>query len=172
MTETHKALLSVAPSDDVQQGDIFQIVHSLDDLSREEDSKWCLILTADCDIAQNKLDSCFTVLSIVTASQWLEAIWADEKVDQALEKGLTDLATRIWTREKARDPQVLRLSRVAIRRLVDESDSDTIDKMLGSDARFADGIKKQVAALRDLAAGPHQRPAESVDEMAQIHRQL
>lgn len=153
MSENHRALLAVAAADEVQQGDIFRIIQSLDDLSTDEDANWCLILTADCDIAQNKLDSCFTVLTIVTASAWLETVWADEKVDQALTKGLNDLSTRIWNHEKKRDPAVARFSRAEARRFVDESSVDNIDRAFGSDERTGQWIKKQVSALKDLAIG-------------------
>lgn len=145
------ALLPVSDRDEVQQGDLFRILGSLEELGNAEaQSEWCLILTADCDIAQNKLDSCFTVLSVVSAGKWLEVVWADEKVDQAIAKGISDLSAKIWAHDKKRDPSVSRLSKEVAHRFVMESTPSKIEEVFAPDKQFAQSVTKNVGALKDL----------------------
>lgn len=155
MSEVLAGLIEVTPSDDVQQGDLFRVLSSLDDLANASaaDAEWCLVLTADCDIAQNKLDSCFTVLSIVTATKWLESIWADEKLDQSIDKGLLELSTKIWAHDKARDPAVLRLTKSDTLRLVLETPEASIEEAFGGDKVFGRSIAEKFLAIKAALLG-------------------
>lgn len=156
------ALLPVGANDDVQQGDLFRAITSLDDLSNESDeSQFYLILSADCDIAQNKLDSCFTILPIITAERWIETVWADQRCDQVLDKALNKLSERLWAHDKQRDPAVSRLSRAEVKRYVVESTPEEIEAAFAADAAFAKYVSKQAGALKALiqsqAANQHLR---------------
>lgn len=154
MSESDTGLLPVAYEATVQQGDIFRVISTLNDLSAEDaHPQWCLILTADCDIAQNKLDSCFTVLPIVSAREWLDDVWADEKVDHAIGKTLAEISSRIWTLDKARDPVVQRMSPDDVRALLSEASAAQVGEMFGGDRRFVELIKghSTILAMLDQA---------------------
>jgi hypothetical protein len=144
-------LLPVEANDEIQQGDLFKSLNSLDDLSGEQaEAQWFLVLTADCDIAQRKLGSCFSVLPIITAASWLEEFWADEKCDHALDKGLLELSSRILAHDKQRDPAVSRLGKEDALKLIRGASRASLTRAFGDE--FAVTIEKLVGALKDLDA--------------------
>jgi hypothetical protein len=47
---------------------------------------WTVIVTADCDIAQNKMRERFTCLDIIRIEDWLEGYWAPEQLRRLVER--------------------------------------------------------------------------------------
>ena len=64
----------------VRQGDIL-CTRAFDEQGNDGLArKWGVIVTADCDIAQGKMGGLFTYLTIVTAQEYLEHIWATDQI--------------------------------------------------------------------------------------------
>ena len=77
-------------------------------------SKWGVIITADCDIAQQKMGEYFTYLVIRTARNFVEEVWAAEELAK-LENCCTDIAIEeIQRADQTRDPDADPLSRAEV----------------------------------------------------------
>lgn len=71
--------------DDVLQGDIFEVGHGCDDIFEPEE-KYAVLITADCDIANNKMGRFFTLLPIISAQCYLREIWIKDLFGKELDK--------------------------------------------------------------------------------------
>jgi len=67
---------------EVRQGDIIRRFPS----DSQESEVWGFIVTADCDIAQNKARSRYTWLEIVRSADFLETYWATEQLRRHVDK--------------------------------------------------------------------------------------
>lgn len=61
-------------SDSIRQGDIFSIGNKCHSNFMEEE-EFAMVITADCDIAQNKMGKYFTLLPIISIERYLETRW-------------------------------------------------------------------------------------------------
>ena len=61
-------------SSPIRQGDIFKVGNDCYDVFMEEEVL-AMVITADCDIAQNKMGNSFTLLPIITLEHYLETKW-------------------------------------------------------------------------------------------------
>lgn len=85
------ALQPVDGNQPFRQGDI------LCRISQQEQKEWGVIITADCDIANDKAGSYFTFLTIVTSDSYLKDSWAPEalrKVGQKTALKASELLSR------------------------------------------------------------------------------
>jgi hypothetical protein len=71
-----QSVSDIAP---IRQGDVIQ----LDARGDDADPFWGVIVTADCDIAQEKMGEFYTYLRIATAREYVERIWASEELAKA-----------------------------------------------------------------------------------------
>ncbi|MUT54297.1 hypothetical protein EG336_00490 [Vibrio parahaemolyticus] len=60
--------------DDILQGDIFKIGKNCRD-SFNDDENYAVVITADCDIAQNKMGNYYTLLPIISIEGYIERYW-------------------------------------------------------------------------------------------------
>ncbi|EOB3677315.1 TPA: hypothetical protein I7707_20105 [Vibrio vulnificus] len=72
-------------SEPILQGDVFKIGEMCRDVF-SEDEDFVMVITADCDIANNKMGHSFTLLPIVTAEKFLENYWLPDQFKNELEK--------------------------------------------------------------------------------------
>src|SRR2546430_2331294 len=70
----------VDDDEEIKQGDIIRR------LSSTGSTIWGLIITADCDIANNKSGDNFTWIKIVRAMDYLDGSWATDQLRRLIEK--------------------------------------------------------------------------------------
>lgn len=64
----------ISRNEDVLQGDVFKVVNSDNELFTQDETL-ALIITADCDIANNKMGNYYSVLPIISAEKYLAHYW-------------------------------------------------------------------------------------------------
>lgn len=102
----HLFFASIDDSSPIRQGDIIKRTS----MNKAPETEWGVIVTADCDIANNKMGNYLSFVPIVSAREYVETIWADIKV-AALTATLCDKARNlIHKADKSRDPNVAILS--------------------------------------------------------------
>lgn len=69
----------------VLQGDIFEVGENCSDIFKKEE-KYAVVITADCDIAQNKMGRFFTLLPIISAQDYLTEYWIKGLFEKELKK--------------------------------------------------------------------------------------
>ncbi|MBI5131358.1 MAG: hypothetical protein HZA66_18125 [Rhodopseudomonas palustris] len=75
-------ILSIDVDEGIRQGDV---IRSLPIIG-ETPVRYGFIVTADCDIAQNKAGDSFTLLDIVPAAQYLDLHWAPQQLRRIIER--------------------------------------------------------------------------------------
>lgn len=68
----------------VRQGDLISRVVNLDGGVTKR--SWGLVITADCDIAQDKFNNHYSWLEIITAEEFLNKYWSTDNLRKAVEK--------------------------------------------------------------------------------------
>jgi hypothetical protein len=69
-----------------------------------------VIITADCDIAQDKFGEFYSFLPIVSAEQYLDSFWAPSRLDHFISDACKQAADLIHRADRRRDPNVDRLT--------------------------------------------------------------
>jgi hypothetical protein len=69
----------VSEASPIRQGDVIVRIHIGNDGTASEE-EFGVIITADCDIAQEKMGPFYTYVSLVSAQQYVEHIWAAEEL--------------------------------------------------------------------------------------------
>ncbi|WP_205918457.1 hypothetical protein, partial [Pseudomonas viridiflava] len=70
--------------EEIRQGDIIsRIVHLHD---QKPERRWGMVVTADCDIAQNKANNKYTWLEIVPAEEYVQYHWAPDMLRKMAKK--------------------------------------------------------------------------------------
>jgi len=92
-----------APSNPIGQGDIFS-VHAGDELEG-----WAVMVTADCDIHQNKYGGHLTYVPIISSQSYIDQIWAPERISENSRKHITSAINIIFDIDKQRDSEVRKM---------------------------------------------------------------
>lgn len=70
-----------AYTDEIRQGDLIRRLTAI-----HPEGEWGFVLTADCDIVQNKAGDRFTYVEIVPAKPYLERVWAPTQLKRLIER--------------------------------------------------------------------------------------
>lgn len=90
-----------------------------------------VIVTADCDIAQEKMGPFFTYVSIIPATSYLESFWAYEELQKLKLKCGSIAQAAIFDADRQRDPSVDRLSLEDLSNWVQRSSPEVIARAVG-----------------------------------------
>lgn len=113
--------------DPIRQGDIIRCP------AGNQDETWKFILTADCDIAQNKSGQHYTWLRIVTAQHWLEHYWAPEQLKKTAERQLRYALAQLNARIRRENASLAPLTSEALTLwLADATQDDVLTAIWGS----------------------------------------
>lgn len=88
-------LQPINEADDFRQGDIFILKHQQTAASEASLSTYACLLTADCDIAQNKYGDFLSILPIIPADTYIRHVWALDELKKARKKIAQKLAVDI-----------------------------------------------------------------------------
>ena len=147
----------VSDSDPFRQGDII----CLGPRGPQTEPRWGVIITADCDIAQQKMGDFFTFVNIVTARYYVEVIWAEEELLKLRSRLANSMVATILATERLRDPNVRPLR---VRDLLDWVHEDGSQSVVDSinikpaDARIRALQGLETLRLADDARGIFETP--------------
>lgn len=137
--------VDVSSSDPIRQGDIF----SLTSVAPEDPPPLGIILTADCDIAQEKMGTEYTYIPIVSATYYMRYIWPLAHLRNVHSACADEAAEQVYSLHKRFDSEVDKISRQDLVRWI-MSDSD--DKILGalhcSDTKASETISLLFSLVR------------------------
>jgi hypothetical protein len=165
----------------IRQGDIFRLFVDSNELSSGVVNSWGLILTADCDIAQQKVHDYFSYLTIIRTESYVSEIWAPRELEKIASLTGRKLCDMIFSAQKHKYPECARLSLTDLNCWFDEESSDRIADRLELRERTRDDFV-QTAELYGFcrSTGPeHRMPLErlkvvwkrrSVSEKKQLER--
>jgi len=80
----------VVYTDEIRQGDLIRRL-----TKTHPEGEWGFVLTADCDIVQNKAGDRFTYIEIVPAKQYLEKVWAPMQLKRLVERQAKNSAEQL-----------------------------------------------------------------------------
>ncbi len=84
----------VTRNEEVLQGDIFKIINSDNELFLTGE-EFVFIITADCDIANNKMGNYYSVLPIISTELYLKNYWVKDFFKKEFKKILDGLVSRL-----------------------------------------------------------------------------
>jgi hypothetical protein len=87
---------------------------------------WGLIITADCDIAQNKAGNRYTWIRIVSGADYLCSTWAPDQLRRLVEKQARVAAEGLGARLRRSDPELTPLTGEGLCRWLEQDDPTTI----------------------------------------------
>lgn len=80
----------VVYTDEIRQGDLIRRL-----TEAHPEGEWGFVLTADCDIVQNKAGDRFTYIEIVPAKPYLERVWAPAQLKRLVERQAKNSAEQL-----------------------------------------------------------------------------
>jgi hypothetical protein len=126
-------------------------------------AEWGVVVTADCDIAQEKMGEFFTYLVIRSAREYVEHVWAREEISKIAERNGRIAIDLIHRADQMRDSSATPLT---FSELLDWARSDSSDAILDAVTINQPAIRKkagtaiEVFALTDLRMGDYRTPLE------------
>lgn len=133
----------------IRQGDIFAWSNWIE---RDGWDQFGIIVTADCDIAQQRSSDFFTYLPILSLKSYIEQVWVKERLTKLMvshQRLITDEIHRFHLRI---NPSALKLEAGALHRWVTESSDDHIIAALSiSESKDVNNLRKLVETYRLLA---------------------
>jgi len=133
------------------------------DTNQPAKAEWGVIVTADCDIVQEKMGEFFTYLVIRTARDYVEQVWAGEEIAKIRERYGRIAVEQIHLADQLRDPDATPLS---FTELFDWVRTDNADAILHAVAitqvatRQRVGTSIEVFALTDERVGEYSTSLE------------
>jgi len=100
----------IEDTEEVRQGDIIRQLNPKNGLTK----RLGIVITADCDIAQNKNGERYTWLEIVPMAAYVEGPWAQEQLRKLSEKRSKGVLEYLNGQIRKRDPSLTALTREAL----------------------------------------------------------
>jgi hypothetical protein len=109
MTE-HAFFQPVSDQSPFRQGDVIRRDITPRGEGQPATAEWGVIITADCDIAQEKMGEFFTYLVIRSARDYIEQVWASEEISKLVDRHGHVAVEHILKADQARDPNATPLT--------------------------------------------------------------
>lgn len=154
-----------ADDDPIRQGDVIR--------RRGVDGEagcWGLIVTADCDIVQNKAGDRLTWLSMVSAQRYLRAYWAPEQLRRLRAKQGRWAVEALGGRLRRAHPGLGPLTAESMFAWLETDDPQSIIDTVSGQEKPDDKLLKVLNALRH--AGDHEGSPDPFDRLRETHAML
>jgi hypothetical protein len=143
----------------IRQGDIIRLDADTDPLP----PTWGVVVTADCDIAQEKMGDYFTYLHIVPARRYLEHVWAAEELLKLGTQYAEKCVNLVYEADRKRNPQVRPMDAPELLGWIREDGADGVVDAIGITAtkeRAKAAALFETFALSDELTGNFLTPLE------------
>lgn len=126
----------------------------------------CLVITADCDISQQKFGTNLAGLRVVSFQRYVKLVWAEKKLRNAIEKELKKIQEQLnkWNAKRVGGESAL--SADVVMDWVKRSDPDAICNALEIPAPELDKVKKNLGIFRNAMQAIDE--AKEPDVLAQL----
>ena len=114
----------VAEDEDIRQGDILRVDSDIN--SKESDAEWLVVLTADCDIAQNKHQDIITTVRATSAYRYLSQTYAPSALESERKRIANEVLDEIHNMDRKRDPDVTRMRAETVCQWIKETEAKSI----------------------------------------------
>ncbi len=143
-------IVNVTRSEEVLQGDIFKITNSDNELFSKGEV-FVFIVTADCDIANNKMGNYYSVLPIISAEFYLENYWVKEFFKKENEKILTELVSRLNKSEYIKNQSYDPLTSQSLQKWLGEESLGRVVETLNLKESFkgVDGVGERLLLIKN-----------------------
>lgn len=148
MTE-HAFFQPVSDQSPFRQGDVIRRDIAPSAEGQPATAEWGVIITADCDIAQEKMGEFFTYLVIRSARDYVEHVWASEEISRLVDRHGRVAVEHILRADQARDPNATPLT---FAELSDWVLADGADAILNAVMISQAAIRKKVATALEVLA--------------------
>lgn len=133
-----------SPEIPVRQGDFLIKRNSV---TRQVETM-CLIITADCDISQEKFGTHLACLRVISFQEYLERVWAGKKLNRAMEKEGKAIRDQLDKWNRMRLGETSSLSLEAVRDWITASEPEVICRDLGIPQSSVPKISPQLRRFR------------------------
>lgn len=119
-----------------------------------------MVVTADCDIAQDKAGDSFSLLRIITAEQYIREVWSRAELARLVEKRSATALQVINSALERLGGHLDPLNEMSLKRwLVDREPSEIIGAVGLSNKAVVDECSRDLWCLRDLISAERGEPA-------------
>lgn len=150
--------------DEIRQGDIIsRMVHSQ---GKKSERKWGVVVTADCDIAQNKSNNKYTWLEIVPSEEYMRYHWAPDMLRRIIKKHFNPCLEYLNIQIKKSELGVNTLDEDGFREWLN---SNTADEILSTlNCKPEQNILAKIASLKIAHDRSNQSPLKLYQRVHQI----
>jgi hypothetical protein len=118
----------------VLQGDVFQVGECCDDIFLLEEN-FCMVITADCDIANRKMGNSYTCLPIISAEDYLRTVWLEDVIKREKIQLINQMLEIINSSNALKDNDCNSLTAISLEDWLQEESFLTILKLLSLDTQ-------------------------------------
>lgn len=148
MTE-HEFFQPVSDQSPFRQGDVIKRNLSQSAEGQPTTAEWGVIITADCDIAQEKMGEFFTYLVIRSARDYVERVWASEEIARLVDRHGRAAVAHVLKADQARDPNARPLT---LAELSEWARVDGAEAVLNAVKITQAPVRKKVATAMNVLA--------------------